>query len=121
MNHDKPKRLKGLSQNGMWPGRGFLNSPLADVVPPAHRRNLTPSGVVLVWNVVSPIVSTRMWKVTRKGELVGEGVRDAGGSECRAVTARIEASELPHSERRLTSGRSWITREGRKDSTGAVT
>ena len=63
---------------------------------------------------VSPIVSTRKWQVARKGVPVDEGVRDAGGSECRAVIARIGVRDLPCSERRLTSGRSWITRKERK-------
>ncbi len=80
-----------------------------------------PFRVVLVWNVVSPIVSTGTWKDTRKSVLVGEGVKDAGGSECRAVIARIEASELPRSERRPTSGGSWFTRKERKGSTDGVT
>ena len=70
--------------------------------------------MVLVRNVVSPIVSIRRWKVAREGVPVNEGVRDAGGSEGRAVMVRIGVCELPCSERRLTSGRSWITRKGRK-------
>jgi len=48
-----------------------------------------------VRNVVSPIVSIRRWKVAREGVLVNEGVRDAGGSEGRAVMVRIGACELP--------------------------
>ena len=31
-------------------------SPLADAEPPAERRGLTPPGMVLVRNVVSPVV-----------------------------------------------------------------
>ncbi len=65
-------------------------------------------------NVVSPIVSTRRWKVTRKGGPVGEGVWDAGGSEGRTVMDRIGVCELPCPERGLTSARSWVTRKGRK-------
>ena len=45
--------------------------------------------MVLVWNVVSPIVSTRRWEVAREGEPVDEGVEDVGGSERRTVIARI--------------------------------
>ena len=65
-------------------------------------------------NVVSPIVSIWRWQVDRKGVPVDEGVRDAGGSESWAVMAWIGVRDLPCSERRLTSGRSWITRKVRK-------
>ena len=50
-----------------------------------------------------------------------EGVKDAGGSECRVVITRIGVEILPYSERRLTSGRSWITRMRRKSQTVVVT
>jgi hypothetical protein len=60
--------------------------------------------------VVSPIVATRRWEVTREDAPVGERVRDAGGSEGRSVMGRIGVCELPYPERGLTSGRSWITR-----------
>ncbi len=82
--------------------------------PLAERRSLTPLGMVLVWNVVSPIVSIGKWKDTREGVPVDEGVWDAGGSESWAVIARIGVRTLPYPERGLTSGRSWITRKGRK-------
>ena len=71
-------------------------------------------------NVISPIVSTRRWKVTRKGVPVDEGVWDAGGSEGRAVMVRIGVRTLPCPERGLTSGRAWTTRKGRKVSSGGV-
>lgn len=67
-----------------------------------------------MWNVVSPIAPTRKWKVTRKGVPMDEGVRDARQSKSRAVIARIGVGEWPRSERKLTSGRSWITRKERK-------
>ena len=70
--------------------------------------------MVLVRNVVSPIVSTGKWKVTRKGAPVDEGVWDAGGSEGRFVMDRIRVRTLPCPERGLTSGGSWITRRGKK-------
>ena len=108
------KEAERLEPKGMRPGRSANSSLLADGVPSAERQSLTPPGVVLVRNVVSPIVSTRRWKVTRKGAPVDEGVRDAGGSEGRAVITRIGVRTLPCPERGLTSGRSWITRKGRK-------
>jgi hypothetical protein len=108
------KEAERLEPKGKWRGRGDTLTPLADVVPPADRRGLSPSGTVLVRNVVSPIVSTWKWQVTRKGVSVDEGVRDAGGSECRAVMVRIGVCALPRPERELTSGRSWITRKERK-------
>jgi hypothetical protein len=55
-------------------------------------------------------VSTRRWKDAREGAPVDEGVRNAGGSEGRAVMVRIGVRTLPRPERGLTSGRSWITR-----------
>ncbi len=108
------KEAERLEPKGKWRGRGATLTPLADGVPPSDRRGLTPPGTVFVRNVVSPIVSTRRWKVTRKGGPVDEGVWDAGGSEGRAVMARIGVRTLPRPERGLTSGRSWITRQGRK-------
>ena len=94
----------GLGPKGAWPGRGASISLLADVVPPADRRGLTPSGVVLVGNVVSLIVSTGKWKATCEGVPVGEEVWDAGASEGRSVMDRIGALTLPRPERGLTSG-----------------
>ena len=38
---NKPKRLIGLNQKGMRTGIGALIFPIADVVPPANRRDLT--------------------------------------------------------------------------------
>ncbi len=108
------KEAERLEPKGRWPSRGVARSPLADDAPSAERQSLTPPGMVLVQNVVSPIVSTRRWKVTREGVPVEEGVWDAGASEGRAVMARIGVRTLPCPERGLTSGRSWVTRKGRK-------
>ena len=113
-NGRQAKEAERLEPKGTWPGGGAAITPPADAAPPAERQSLTPPGVVLVRNVVSPIVSTRRWKVTRKSGPVDEGVWDAGGSEGRAVIVRIGVCELPHPERGLTSGRSWITRKERK-------
>jgi hypothetical protein len=117
LSRRKRQQAKGaerLEPKGKWRGRGDTLTPLADVAPPADRRGLSPPGTVLVRNVVSPIVSIRGWKVAGKGVPVDEGVRDAGGSEGRAVIARIGVGELPRPEREQTSGRSWITRKKRK-------
>ena len=108
------KEAERLEPKGKWRGRSATLTLLADVEPPADRRGLSPPGMVLVRNVVSPIVSIRRWKVAREGVPVNKGVRDAGGSESRAVIAQIGVRDLPCSDRRLTSGRSWITRKGRK-------
>ncbi len=113
-HEQQAKEAERLEPKGRWRGRGAGISPLADAVPLAERRSLTPLGMVLVWNVVSPIVSTRRWKVAREGALVDEGVWDAGGSEGRAVIVRIGVRTLPCFERGPTSGWSWITRKGRK-------
>ena len=43
---------------GMQSGRGSVLFPRADDALPAGRRSLRPSGLVRVWNVVSPIVPT---------------------------------------------------------------
>ena len=115
------KEAERLEPKGKWRGRGATLTPLADVVPPADRRGLTPSGVVLVRNVVSLIVSTGKWKATCEGVPVGEEVWDAGASEGRSVMDRIGVRVLPRPERGLTSGRCWITRKVRKGSTIAVT
>ena len=72
-------------------------------------------------NVVSPMVPTGTWKVTREGVPVNQGVWDAGASEGRAVMVRIGVLTLPRPERGLTSGGSWITRKVRKGFTIAVT
>ena len=50
---NKPKRLTGLDQKGTGSGSGVPNSPDADDVPPAERRNLSPISQVLTRNVVS--------------------------------------------------------------------
>ena len=110
-----------MDQKGVWPGRGAGKSSLADVEPPADRRGLSPSGMVLVRNVVSPMVPTGTWKVTREGVPVNQGVWDAGASEGRAVMARIGVLTLPRPERGLTSGGSWIKRKVRNGSTIVVT
>lgn len=43
-----------MHQKGEQSGRGSVLFPCADGVLPALRRGLRPSGMVHVWNVVSP-------------------------------------------------------------------
>ena len=50
---NKPKVLIGLGQNGKWPRTGATESPVADVAPPAKRRDLTHL-MLLTRNVLSP-------------------------------------------------------------------
>ena len=108
------KEAERLEPKGRWSRRSASSSLLADAAPPAERQSLTPPGVVLVCNVVSPIVSARTRRVVREGVPADEGVGDAGASEGRSVIDRIGVRNLPCPERGLTSGRSWITRKGRK-------
>jgi hypothetical protein len=42
---NKPKMLSGLNQKGTWSGTGALQSPVADVAPPADRHDLTPGSI----------------------------------------------------------------------------
>ena len=114
-NGQRAKEAERLAPKGTWPGGGAAITPPADAAPPAERQSLTPPGVVLVCNVVSPIVSARTRRVVREGVPADEGVGDAGASEGRSVIDRIGVRNLPCPERGLTSGRSWITRKGWKD------
>ena len=60
VNENKPKVLRVPARNhrlgpkGKGSGIGVPNSPIADGVPPAKRRNLTHLNQVLSGNVVSP-------------------------------------------------------------------
>ena len=109
-----------MNQKGGQSGRGFDCYPRADVALSAVRRGLSPSGMVRVCNVVSPIVPTGMWKVTCKGSPGDEGVWEVGVSECRSVIDWIGVRTLPYPERGLTSDGSWITRKVRKGATWMV-
>ena len=63
----KPKVLIGLSQNGKWSSVEAAESSTADVAPPAKRRDL-PHSLLLIRNVVSPYSShsSSHGKVSRK-------------------------------------------------------
>jgi hypothetical protein len=56
---NKPKRLKGLDQKVGGQVGVLLTHPAREAAPPAERRGLTPPGMVLMWNVLSPMASTR--------------------------------------------------------------
>ena len=79
------KEADRYEPKGEQSGRGSVLFPRADGALSAVRRGLRPSGMVRVCNVVSPIVPTGMWKVTRKGSPEDEGVWEVGVSECRSV------------------------------------
>jgi hypothetical protein len=40
-----PRRAYRLGPKGKWSGTGVLTSPVADIVPPAKRRDLTHAGM----------------------------------------------------------------------------
>src|SRR5262249_16102197 len=47
VSSDQRKRLSRLNQNGKGSGTGALTSPVADVAPPAEKRDLTDSVVFI--------------------------------------------------------------------------
>ena len=69
---------------------GAPNSPIADVVPPAKRRNLTCAGTCAKRGkpIGLPVV-TATWESEPQGELMGLWVEDGGKSECLPVMGRI--------------------------------
>jgi hypothetical protein len=85
-----------MSQKGKQPGQDAEMSSCADIVLPAERRDLTPTGVVSVRNVVSPNGPTGSVESDPRGLPVPVGVKDAGESERRPVTGRIGVQTLPH-------------------------
>lgn len=62
-----------MNQKGKQPGRDVQCSSRADRVLPADRRGLSPSGMVRVRNVVSPMVSTRRVVEAPQGAVEGPG------------------------------------------------
>jgi hypothetical protein len=69
---------------------GAPNSSIADVAPPAERRNLTYAGTCTERGkpVGLPVV-TATWESEPQGELMGLRVEDGGRSECLSVIERI--------------------------------
>jgi len=77
-----PKKLVGLGQNGKGTRLGAPNSPSADEVPPAKRRNLTHLNQVLSGNVLSPLVSLWGKQAARRAD----GPAGKGGRKKRKPT-----------------------------------
>ena len=82
-----PKKLVGLGQNGKGTSLGAPNSPSADGVPPAKRRNLTHLNQVLSGNVLSPLVS--LWESKPQGVPMGQRVQEGGRSESQLAMSWI--------------------------------
>ena len=88
---NSPRRADRLEPKGKWSGTGVIASPVADVAPPAERRDLTHIEV-LARNVVSPLFSRQTLSAREsepQGTLMGQRVWDVGESECRSVIERI--------------------------------
>jgi hypothetical protein len=64
VTRDKPKMLSGLDQKVCGQVEGTRSFPLADVVPPAERHDLTPESIEEV-NEVTPL-SAREGRLTAK-------------------------------------------------------
>jgi hypothetical protein len=93
---DKPKvlicpvRAQRLEPKGKGSGMGAPNSPIADVEPPAERRNLTYAGTCTERGkpVGLPVVAATR-ESEPQGEPMGLWVGDGGRSECLPVMGRI--------------------------------
>jgi hypothetical protein len=68
-----------MDQKGEQSSRGFRCWPRADGALPAERRSLTPSGMVPMRNVVSPIAPTRTVESDPQGS-----TRGRAGKGCRS-------------------------------------
>jgi hypothetical protein len=79
-----------LGQIGKGSSMGAPNSPIADAVPPAERRNLTCVGTCTERGkpIDLPVV-TATQESEPQGEPMGLRVEDGGRSECLPVTGRI--------------------------------
>jgi hypothetical protein len=106
-----------MNQNGTQSGRDARCSSRADIALPAERRDLNPSGVVSVRNVVSPNRPTGIVESRPQGRPVPVGVKDAGESECRPVIGRIGARTLPHPKGRPLPAGLGSRERSRKGST----
>jgi len=86
-----------LGQTGKGSGIGAIRSPIADIEPPAERRNLTHTGTCTERGkpVGLPAVATA-WESEPQGEPMGLRVEDGGRSECLSVTGRIGVESLSH-------------------------
>ena len=117
VNHDKPKMLTGLSQNGKGSGMGAPNSPIADGEPPAERQDLTHTGTRPERG--KPVGLPDIRESEPQGTLMGLRVWDGGESERLPVMGGIGvesvvkgreprrlATSLPVKAGRLPPGRS---------------
>jgi hypothetical protein len=77
------------SPKGLQSGRGVVGSSRADVALPAQRRGLSSSGMVRVWNVVSPTVPARIAESGLQG-LTGGRVGMGGRSKRRPLGNRAD-------------------------------
>ena len=69
---------------------GAPNSPIADVVPPAERRNPTYAGICAKrGKPVGLLADASAWESLPQGKPMGLWVEDGGGSECLPVIGRI--------------------------------
>jgi len=104
-------------KNGTQSGRDARCSSRADIALPAERRDLNPSGVVSVRNVVSPNGPTGMVESRLRGWSVPVGVKDAGESERRPVIGWIGVRTLPRSKGRPLPAGLGSRERSRKGST----
>ena len=113
---NSPRRADRLEPKGKWSGTGVVASPVADVVPPADRRDLTHIEV-LARNVVSPLLS--LWESEPQGTLMGQRVWDVGESERRSVMERIgvyptrKRADFRRVSRHENTWKTALTRESR--------
>ena len=119
-----PGRVETLGPKGKGSGMGAPNSPIADVAPPAERRNLTYAGTCTERGkpVGLPMV-TAIRESEPQGEPMGLWVEDGGRSECLPVMGRIgvepgdcavrTAREVHHPTRKRADflSRSLVTRK----------
>jgi len=85
-----PKEAHRLGPKGKGPGMGAPNSPIADVAPPAERRNLTYAGTCTErGKPVGLPVDTSTRESLPQGKPMGLRVGDGGRSECLPVMGRI--------------------------------
>jgi hypothetical protein len=124
IGQSNPARVHRLGPKGKGSGIGAPNSPIADGVPPAERRNLTHAGTGTERGkpVVSPRSRARKdspYKADRAGESEPQGkpmglrVKDGGGSEGQPVTGWIGVEPAGCDRERRTRATSLHAKAGR--------
>ena len=113
---NKPKMLRGLSQNGMVVGTGTDFFPVVDTTPPAQRVDLTHPGISTEHG--KPIgFPTRVELL--QDRTTSLRVQDGGASECHAVMAWIGVLTPRASEQTSAMGlssRERVTNRSRRQS-----